>query len=189
MESNHTGLTEQLFEEVFKTHFRNLYSYALTILKEENQAEEIVQQVFFKLWEKREKVVITQSLNAYLYRSVHNECLNFLKHQKVKRSYHSYIQYTMREEENSTPGIQEKELASRISYALQQLPQQCRTIFQMSRFENLKYREIAEKLDLSVKTIENQMGKALRIMRMHLTEYLPMVFQMIILTISASMAL
>ncbi len=172
--SNNIGISEQLFEEVFKAHFKNLYGYALTIVKDDIHAEEIVQQVFFKLWEKREKLNIQQSVQAYLYRAVHNECLNYLKHQKVKQAYQAYAKHTMQEgTDNNIRTMIGKELETKISEALERLPEQCRTIFQMSRFEQLKYREIADKLNLSIKTIENQMGKALKIMRMHLVEYLP----------------
>lgn len=184
MEINRNAISEQEFEQVFKSHFKALHAYACTILKEEAMAEEVVQQVFFKLWEKKDQVEITQSLKAYLYRSVYNECLNYLKHQKVKQTHKSHTVYTTQEgAENVSGRLQAKELEGKIAEALNQLPEQCRTIFQMSRFEELKYREIADRLNLSVKTIENQMGKALKIMRMQLIEYLP---SLIIALISAA---
>lgn len=174
MELTHTGISEIEFEQVFKSHFKALHAYACTILKDESQAEELVQHVFFKLWEKKEQVNITQSVQAYLYRSVYNECLNYLKHQKVKKAHQSHTLYTSGSaSEPVSKGLVAKELQQKINEALKQLPEQCRTIFQMSRFEELKYREIAEKLNLSIKTVENQMGKALKIMRMQLVEYLP----------------
>lgn len=174
MEMSIPSISEAEFEEVFKSHFKALHSYACTILKEETIAEEIVQQVFFKLWERRARLEITQSIKAYLYRSVYNECLNHLKHQKVKQAHKTHTLHTTTDAANSaTERLHVKELEAKIGDALNQLPEQCRTIFQMSRFENLKYREIATQLNLSVKTIENQMGKALKIMRMQLIEYLP----------------
>lgn len=174
MDINSTGISETEFEQVFKSHFKALHAYACTILQEEAMAEEIVQQVFFKLWEKRDQVNIQQSLNAYLYRSVYNECLNYLKHKKVKKAHQSHTLYTAgTASDNVSRKVIAKELEEKIADALNQLPEQCRTIFQMSRFEELKYREIADKLNLSVKTVENQMGKALKIMRMQLVEYLP----------------
>lgn len=182
MEINRNAISEQEFEQVFKSHFKALHAYACTILKEEAMAEEIVQQVFFKLWEKKDQLEIIQSLKAYLYRSVYNECLNYLKHQKVKQTHKSHTIYTTQEgAENVAGKLQAKELERKIAEALNQLPEQCRTIFQMSRFEELKYREIADRLNLSVKTIENQMGKALKIMRMQLIEYLPSLIVMLIL--------
>lgn len=174
MDISNAGVSEAEFEQVFKSHFKALHAYACTILQEEAMAEEIVQQVFFKLWDKREQVNIQQSLNAYLYRSVYNDCLNYLKHKKVKKAHQSHTLYTAgTSSDNVSRNVIARELEEKIAEALNQLPEQCRTIFQMSRFEELKYREIADKLNLSVKTVENQMGKALKIMRMQLVEYLP----------------
>jgi RNA polymerase sigma-70 factor, ECF subfamily len=165
------------FEQVFKTHYKNLHAYVCTMLKEEMYAEEIVQQVFFKLWERAENIVITGSVAAYLYRAVHNESLNHLKHQKVKASHQLHVAYSMKDAAEAAPKtLQAKELEKKIQAALHELPEQCRTIFQMSRFEELKYREIAGRLSLSVKTVENQMGKALKILREQLAEYLPLLF-------------
>lgn len=176
-----TGISETAFEQVFKSQFKSLHAYACTILKEEAMAEEMVQQVFFKLWEKRAQVNIQQSVNAYLYRSVYNECLNYLKHQKVKKAHQSHTLYTSgNASDQGARKLVAKELEAKIADALNQLPEQCRTIFQMSRFEELKYREIADKLNLSVKTVENQMGKALKIMRMQLIEYLPALWAVLV---------
>lgn len=164
----------QRFEDVFKTHFKALHAYACTIVKEEAMAEELVQQVFFKLWEKRNSLNIESSATAYLYRSVYHECLNHLKHRKVRAAYQQYAQ-TMGEanEAGTAQKIQLSELQQHLNKALSELPEQCRTIFQMSRYEELKYQEIADKLGLSVKTIENQMGKALRLLREKLKDFLP----------------
>lgn len=177
MQISATGISEEVFEQVFKSHFKALHAYACTILKADAMAEEMVQQVFFKLWEKRDQVNIQQSVNAYLYRAVYHECLNYLKHQKVRKAHQSHTLYTA--DAASAPASRKlaaKELEQKIAEALQRLPEQCRTIFQMSRFEDLKYREIADRLNLSVKTVENQMGKALKIMRLHLAEYLPLLW-------------
>ncbi len=174
MKIHTTGISTQAFEEVFKSHFKALYAYAYTILKEDIMAEEMVQKVFCKLWEKKDAIQIEQSLPAYLYRAVYNECLNHLKHENVKRTYQSYVMHTTTESvESAGKKVMLRELEHKIAEALKRLPEQCRTIFQLSRFEELKYREIADKLNLSVKTVENQMGKALKIMRTQLKEYLP----------------
>ena len=157
---------ENAFEQVFKMYYKNLHSYVCTMLKEETYAEEIVQQVFFKLWERVEHISISGSVAAYLYRAVHNESLNHLKHQKVKASHQLHVAYSMKDAVETAPKtLQAKELEKKIQAALNELPEQCRTIFQMSRFEEMKYREIADKLNLSVKTVENQIGTALKILR------------------------
>lgn len=168
---------EAVFELVFKTHYKNLYSYAFTILKDEDEAEEMVQQVFFKLWERSEKLTIEGPIAAYLYRAVHNESLNFLKHKKVKETHRLHVVYRMKNKsEQPQEKILSKELENKFKEALNELPEQCRTVFQLSRFENLKYKEIAEKLQISVKTVENHMGKALKLLRIQLIDFLPLLF-------------
>jgi len=174
MDISFTGINEIQFEQVFKEHFKALYAYALTILKDEDTAEDTVQQVFFKLWEKKEQIEIQQSIKAYLYSSVYNQCMNLLKHEQVKKKHQTYLTHaTEKSDESATKKLIANELEQKISDALNLLPQQCRTIFQMSRFEELKYREIAENLSISVKTVEAQMSKALKIMRKELEIYLP----------------
>jgi len=161
------------FEQMFKTYFKRLHAYAFTILRDETQAEEMVQQVFFKLWERNENLSLTGSVSAYLYRSVHNESLNYIKHQKVRSNHQLHVAYSMKNEvEHPAKKILAGELEKRIHSALNELPEQCRTIFQMSRFDELKYREIADKLGISVKTVENQMGKALKLLRVKLVDFL-----------------
>jgi RNA polymerase sigma-70 factor (ECF subfamily) len=184
MELQEHTLTAQLakrdssaFEEVFKMYFKNLHAYACTILKEEADAEEAVQQVFFKLWERAEHLSFSGSVAAYLYRAVHNQCLNQLKHQKVKANHQLHVAYSMKNESVNGPAkMISKELEQKIREALNELPEQCRTVFQLSRFEDMKYREIADQLDISIKTVENQMGKALKQLRLKLVDFLTLLF-------------
>lgn len=190
MIANSTGIlstsgqgVEDLFEQVFKSHFKSLHAYACTIMRDPMPAEEIVQNIFLKLWEKKEEITIRENVSVYLYRAVHNESLNYLRHRKVRSAYQSYAmrQHKQTEQERPAEKVVMKELEKRLEIALRELPEQCRTIFQLSRFEDLKYREIAEKLGLSVKTIENQMGKALKLLRLKLVDFLPTVLLLITL--------
>lgn len=168
---------ERVYETIFRKHYQALCNYACGILKDMDDAEEVVQSIFLKLWEQREGIEISVSLKSYLYRAVHNICLNRLKHLKIQETYRQYVGDYLEETFDSATDIMDKnELENRISEALEKLPEQCRLIFKMSRFEELKYQEIADKLGLSIKTIENQIGKALRIMRTELCDYLPIVF-------------
>lgn len=184
MEVNEKGLIallgkgdEKAFEDVFKTHYRSLHAYAFTLLKDEAAAEEMVQNVFYKLWERSEGLTISGSVAAYLYRAVHNESLNYLKHLKVRSEHHLYVSHRAgQDRESASKSLHLKELEARLRQAMNDLPEQCRTIFQMSRFEELRYREIADRLDISVKTVENQMGKALKILRSKLVEFLILAF-------------
>lgn len=173
-----TDTIDSAFESLFKTHFKALYSYAYTIVKDETIAEEIVQSVFLKLWERRSKLTIHTSIKAFLYRSVYNDSLNYHKHQKVRFSFQQHQLYVQgnKMEDDSSNRVQMKELEYQLQLALNKLPEACRTIFQMSRFEELKYREIAERLNISIKTVENQMGKALKVLRMELIDFLPLLF-------------
>ncbi|RYY87331.1 MAG: RNA polymerase sigma-70 factor [Chitinophagaceae bacterium] len=163
----------QTFEEVFKAHYGPLHAYAFGLLKDSDAADDAVQNVFHRLWDRSGSLNITGSVAAYLYRAVHNESLNQIKQRDVRKRNGLQIGYlASRSEATAASGLQQKELSVRLEAALAELPQQCRTIFQMSRFEELRYREIAERLDLSVKTVENQMGKALRILRNRLADLL-----------------
>jgi len=104
---------------------------------------------------------------------VHNESLNYIKNQKVRSNHQLHVAYSMKNEvEHPAKKVLAGELEKKIHSALNELPEQCRTIFQLSRFDELKYREIADKLGLSVKTVENQMGKALKLMRAKLVDFL-----------------
>ncbi len=167
---------EKAFEKIFRIYFKSLHSYAYTFMKDDELAEEIVQNVFCRIWEKRDQLKTDGSLKAYLYRSVHNESLNYLKQQKTRAALQ--VHYGNSDEEGSAQAsekIMVAELETHIKKALDELPQQCRTIFQLSRFEQLKYQQIADQLNLSVKTVENQMGKALKVLRLKLAEFLLLV--------------
>lgn len=157
-----------------------MYSYAYTILKDEVQSEEMVQGVFLKLWEKKSHIKVEQSIKSYLYRMVHNDCMNVLKHENVKAKFVKEKIYTMQNEnESAGKKIQATELEERLRAALRELPEQCRTIFQLSRFEEMKYREIADHLGIAEKTVENQMGKALKLLRLRLADYLVVLIALI----------
>jgi len=159
-------MTEQRFEEIFKTYYQGLYAYAFTILRDEAMAGELVQEVFYRVWLKRDRLEIRSSIKAYLYRAIYNACMDQLKHK-------NYLPMAdAASDEDADRKIAEDELQKSLQKALNQLPEQCRTIFQLSRFERLKYQDIARHLGLSVKTVEAQMGKALRRLRVSLAEFL-----------------
>lgn len=170
-----TGGSTIVFEKIFKEHFKGLHAYAYTMLKDEQAAEDVVQNMFLKLWEKKERIHIEKSIAAYLYRSVYNDCINQINHMKVRAAYEAYESYNARNNNSEHDPVSYTELEGKIAQALNELPEGCRTVFQMSRYEELKYHEIAAKLGISIKTVENQMGKALRLMREKLAEHLPAV--------------
>lgn len=166
---------ERIFEETFRKYYQSLCNYANSILKEMDEAEEVVQNLFLSIWEKRSDLEISISLKSYLYRAVHNHCLNRIKHLKVREEYQQYaVNFYEASYESVSQTVMKNELETKIEEAIKKLPEQCRLIFRMSRFEELKYHEIAEQLELSPKTVENQIGKALKILRVELAEYLPL---------------
>lgn len=159
------------YETLFRSSYASLVRYAQVILKDHDTAEEIVQEFFFRLWQDKEKLNIESSLNGYLYRSVHNRCLHYIEHQKVVERHGADIVATMTEyHEPVTDQIYYNELQTRIAKVLKRLPEKCSTIFSMNRFDGLKYSEIADKLSISVKTVEANMGKALKEFRKALAE-------------------
>ena len=158
---------------VFRDYYTPLVQYGNTILKDMDETEDVVQQVFVSIWEKRSQLDIHTSLRAMLYKSVYNACLNRIKHRKVRAEHAAEYKATQSEGE-ANDLLQAKELEIKIRNAIELLPEQCGKIFKMSRFEQLKYQEIADQLGLSVKTVENQMGKALKVIRCELSDYLPL---------------
>ena len=161
------------FDEVFLKYYKRLYAYAFALVKEKDDAEELVQNVFVRIWKKRDQLDPDRSLKSLLYRSLHNDCLNYLKHQKVRAQFAIHF---AGETTNYHGDLQEEvslgELRRNILMAINELPEKCREIFQMSRFENMKYQEIADRLQISVKTVENQMGKALKVLRWKVADFL-----------------
>ncbi|WP_426326247.1 RNA polymerase sigma-70 factor [Pedobacter sp. R-06] len=184
MESNDTNLigliksgNKQAFDEVFLKHFKSLHAYAFTIIKEKDDAEEIVQNVFVRIWTKREQLKTDGFLKSFLYRSVHNESLNYLKHQKVRSNFNvHYADAVKNDTGNLNTEIMATELEKNIHSAINELPEKCRNVFQLSRFDQMKYQEIADALNISIKTVENQMGKALKILRLKVVDFLILIF-------------
>jgi len=164
---------EKAFEAFFRAHYPFLCSYATHILKDAVAAEEIVQELFIKLWVRKESLMIDTSVKNYLFRSVRNLCINHLSHIKVKEEYIKRIQQEQHDFTEQDYESQE-ELMAKIQSGIAGMPEKRREIFQMSRQDGLKYREIAEKLNISVKTVETQMGLALKYLRKKLIEYLPL---------------
>ncbi len=166
--------SESTFEMLFKSYYKPLCNYAYSFLNDRDEAEEVVQAAFIGIWDKRASLSIQTSMKSYLYRMVRNACLNVIKHLRVRKDHAKQI---LAGGEPAHEGVAQSviapELEQRIYEAMKALPEQCRIVFQLSRFEELKYAEIADQLNISVKTVENQIGKALKIMRVQLKDYLP----------------
>lgn len=167
---------KHIFEEVYRENYIPLCYYCLRYVETLEDSEEIVQDLFVKIWEKRSELKINTSLKAYLYRSVQNYALNFLNKKKTQDRYlmiHSrQINDSFNIDRNE---LVEEELRILLKHAILKLPEKRRRIFEMSRFEGLKYSRIAEKLSISVKTVEAQMTKALKYLRIVLKDYAPII--------------
>lgn len=164
------------FEKLFLGYYDGLVEYANKYLQDADAAEEIVQELFFNVWQKRSDLDITSSFASYLYRAARNACLNHIKHLKIRQTYQEHGKRVRDEEESRfSDTMEELELKQKIDVAVDSLPDARKQIFKMNRYEGLKYREIAEKLDLSMKTVEGQMSKALKYLREHLKDYMVLI--------------
>ena len=152
------------FRALFDKYYQLLLAVAINFIKDVNTAKDIVQEVFFQIWQKREQLNISSSVEAYLKRSVINRSLNLIKYQQ-RLTGDEALGFKESNEVSALEKIQANELQEVIQHALDSLPERCRLIFIMRRVEGLSHKEIAEKLEISPKTIENQMTKALKILK------------------------
>ncbi len=169
---------EKAFELVFRVYYPELCRFAYKYVENQDVAEELVQDLFCSLWAKLDSLVINTSLKSYLYSAVRNAAFNYFKHQKVTDKYKSYQMERGSGIIEADRSLEVKELSTKIDAAIHSLPEKCREVFRLSRIENKKYKEIAEELNISIKTVENQMGKALKVLRKELGSYLPIALLM-----------
>ena len=155
------------FEQLFRDLYVPLCAYANKFVDDKDKSEELVQETFYNLWKNRGNLNIRISLKSYLYKSVQNSCLLTIQHEKVKEKYRLHILNSGNTEGEKTPDklLEEKELNKSIQETMDKLPERCREIFYLNRYEGLKYREIAEKLSISQKTVEANISKALKLLR------------------------
>lgn len=165
-----------IFEAIYREYFTPLCYYCLRYVDSFEDAEEIVQEIFIKLWNKHEDLEISISLNSYLYKAVQNYALNYLSKKKTHERY-----LTIKERQISAPFetgqdiLEEDELNLILKHAILKLPDKRRKIFELSRFDDYKYVKIAQKMSISVKTVEAQMTKTLKYLRVVLKDYVPII--------------
>jgi RNA polymerase sigma-70 factor (ECF subfamily) len=169
------------FELLFNTYYKGLRIYAMDILKNREDAEEIVLDMFTSLWDNKSNIQIHTSLKAYLYRSIHNRCINLIRRNEVNlRKGTNYANNTLESTDQDIAGKDDSalenlivlELENNIKAAIEKLPEQCREVFNLSRFEQMKIRDIAMKLNLAESTVKTQLSRAMEklheILRNHL---------------------
>lgn len=168
----HTSLSQQQFEQLFKSHFAHLCNFAQQFVPDADTAKDITQKVYINLWEQREKMNPEQNIVSYLFTAVRNRCLNYIRDNKKYRSKVldldcGEIDLAITEDNFALEDLQEK-----IEIALSALPEKCRLVFEMSRFREMKYREIAEELGIAQKTVEAHMSKAMKSLRASLGDWM-----------------
>jgi RNA polymerase sigma-70 factor (ECF subfamily) len=171
---------EAEFETAFREYYTTLYRVVFRVLKKEDASEDVVQDLFVKLWNKREGLRISGSLKAYLCQAAVNAAYDHLRKYKKEQNKEEVDVLWERGGNQTEEYIQGKEMEEMISEALEKLPPACRNVFILSREEEMSYKEIAEALNISVKTVENQMGKALKILREELQPHLENLIKVII---------
>ena len=158
------------FEMTYKQFFSMLTGFAFQYVEDTDIAEDIVQEVFSNVWNQSDQIEIRTNIKSYLFGAVRNACLNHLRHQKVERLH---AEETARHRTLDRVAFMEMdELQAKVNEALSKLPEKRRQIFELSRFEGKKYHEIAEELKISIKTVETQMSRALKVMREVLSSYM-----------------
>lgn len=168
------------FDRVYVTYYARMYRFAKEYVVFDEDAENIVQDVFVLLWEKREVLDIQVSLLSYLFSLVKNRCLDFLRHQTVAEEYKQELSFKLSAIEIlNNSFISDDNIEKIVSDALSKLPERCREIFLKSRLEGKKYKEIAEEMNISVNTVENQISIALKKLRIELKDYLPLLLFLI----------
>jgi len=164
---------EHAFDTIFREHYASLVRCADAMLHRRDVAEEIVQDVLLALWQRRDSLVVEDSLRAYLFRATRNRSLNHIRHLAIERRAEPELSAT---EPGGAPGAENvlgDEMETALRRAIGALPPRCREVFELSRVSGLRYAEIAVTLGISVKTVEAQMGKALRVLREELADWLP----------------
>jgi RNA polymerase sigma-70 factor, ECF subfamily len=160
------------FEQLFREHYAALVRFGEGLLRSRELAEDTVQEVLLNLWRQRETVRVDDSVRAYLFRAVRNRSLNHMRNERVRREAVPQLVLESRESTAADAALGETELESAVRQAVAELPPRCREVFELSRVRGLKYQEIAETLGISIKTVETQMGRALKSLRERLRPYL-----------------
>lgn len=163
---------EKAFNFIFRQYYKQMGQFAFSIVKDQGSAESICQEVFVKLWEKRKELSDVSNLNSYLARMVRNQCIDFLRKEKSNSKRYSALKVI--ESDNTTEEeILKNEFEEKLLNSMMRLPGRCREAIELSRFDGLSNREIAQRMQISVKGVEALIGRSLKFLRIELHEFLP----------------
>lgn len=163
---------EKSFDSIFKLYYKDLILYAGTYLYERQVCEDIVQSLFMQLWHDREKLVIGTSLKSYLLMSVRNRCFDYVRHQYVQRDYFDYVaENSVLCDSDTESYLLYSELHNHIKEAINKLPRSQREVFVLSRIKGIKYKDIAQRLNISERTVEVRISEALKKLRILLRDF------------------
>ncbi len=164
---------QSAFDAIFRAHYAALVRVVEAMLHRRDLAEEVVQEVMLELWRRRETLTVEESLRAYLFRAARNRALNALRHDAIAKRAEPVVAEDSVAPAGAQAQLVEEEIEVALREAMNELPERCREVFELSRVHGLRYAEIATTLGISVKTVEAQMGKALRILRERMAPWLP----------------
>ncbi len=167
---------EKAFHDLFSKLSKPLIYFSYRILRDQPAAENIVQDVFLKIWQNRERIDPEQNLKTYMYTSVKNESLKFLRRLETERKYEPEVSSGLSLYRTPDDELVNKEFSNSFYEAIDGLPEKCRAVFRMAKFDELKYAEIAEIMGISIKTVENQMGRAFKILRENLKHLITVIW-------------
>ena len=175
-----------LFDELFRRYYNPLFFFATRYVNDRDEAENLVQETFMAFWVNRDNIgrKSENALKAWLYNTLKNKCLNFLEKEMSRRKYDSYLRARNMLNVHVLKGFDINEalldeVFALLDKALEEMPEQSRAVFEMSRLKGMKNREIADALDISVKAVEANMTRALKYLRRHFSDYLPLIILLI----------
>ena len=162
----------EAFSSLFRSFYEPLYRFAMRFVREPQTAENLVQDVFVKLWEARKSMHIRSNVRAYLYTAVRNHVLNYLRREKKRRPVEIHAGLTEEISPSPEDAFIQSETAELVRQAIEKLPDRCRLIYRMNRYDGLAYAEIAAILNISANTVKTQMRRALKALQKHLVQVL-----------------
>lgn len=158
-------ITKNTFEKLFNEYYNPLCNFVLGITKDKNKAEDVVQDVFVQMWKKRDSITIDKNLKSYLFAAAKNKAIEWLRRENLFKKFESSADGKKFLQGDTEDLSYKYEMLEKLNHSIRQLPTKCQKVFRLGKINGLTYAEIAEEMDISVKTVENQMSRALKLLR------------------------